>query len=120
MADMARKDILPAISRYITDLASAVSVGDIIGEDLRDSFEAITARELTALKATAFGELTLLERAAAKAKEIENSEERANYYKNSVIPVMEALRASVDAMEKLTCEDYWPMPNYGDLLFGVM
>ena len=120
MADMARKDILPAVSRYITDLADAVSVGNIIGEDLRDSFEAVTAKELTALKATAFGELTLLEKAAAKAKEISLSADRAMYYKNSVIPVMEALRASVDAMEKLTCEDYWPMPNYGDLLFGVM
>jgi len=117
---MARRDILPAVSRYITDLAEAVSVGDVIGEDLRGSFEAVTAKELTALKATAFGELTLLEKAAAKAKEIEDSSERAMYYKKSVIPVMEALRASVDTMETLTCEDYWPMPNYGDLLFGVM
>ena len=120
MADMARKDILPAIARYVTDIAEAVSVGDVIGEDMRDSFEAVTARELTALKATAFGELTLLEKAAAKAKDIAEAKERAVYYKNSVVPVMEALRASVDAMEKLTCEDYWPMPNYGDLLFGVM
>ena len=120
MADMARKDILPAVSRYVVDLAEAVSVGNIIGEDLRESFEAVTAKELTALKATAFGELTLLEKATAKAKDIENSADRAVYYKNSVIPVMEALRKTVDTMETLTCEDYWPMPNYGELLFGVM
>ncbi|MBQ1187142.1 MAG: glutamine synthetase III [Clostridia bacterium] len=112
MADMARKDILPAVSRYVVDLAEAVSVGNIIGEDLRESFEAVTAKELTALKATAFGELTLLEKATAKAKDIENSADRAVYYKNSVIPVMEALRKTVDTMETLTCEDYWPMPNY--------
>ena len=120
MADMARRDILPAVSRYVTDLADAVRAGDIICEDMRESFEAVTAREITSLKAAAFGELVLLEKAAAKAKGVENTKERAAYYKNSVIPVMEALRASVDALEKLTSEDYWPMPSYGDLLFGVM
>ena len=120
MADMARRDILPAVSSYVTDLADAVNTAKAAGLDLSGSFEELTALELTRLKATAFGELILLEKAAKKAKDIVFAKDRAVYYKNSVIPVMEALRASVDAMESLTCEDYWPMPSYGELLFGVM
>ena len=44
---------------------------------------------------------------------------QATYYKNSVLPAMEALRAAVDGMETLTDASAWPYPSYGELMFRV-
>ncbi len=120
MADMARKDIFPAVSEYVTVLSDAVAAGNAIEVDMRGSFELETARELTALKAEAFAKLKALEAAIETAKNIEDTAERAKYYKDFVIGIMEELRAKADKMETLTAEEYWPMPNYGDLMFGVI
>ena len=120
MIDMARKDILPAVSDYITTLSDAVAAGNALELDMRDSFEFKTARELASLKAEAFKSLTALEKAAREAASITAYADRSVYYKENVLTVMEELRASVDRMETLTAADFWPMPTYGDLLFGVM
>lgn len=120
MIDMARKDILPAVSDYITTLSDAVSAGNVLELDMRDSFEFKTARELSALKAEAFRSLTSLEKATSEAAKIANYADRSIFYKENILTVMEELRASVDKMETLTAADFWPMPTYGDLLFGVM
>ena len=120
MIDMARKDILPAVSDYITTLSDAVSAGNVLELDMRDSFEFKTARELSALKAEAFRSLTALEKATSEAAKIANYADRSIFYKENILTVMEELRASVDKMETLTAADFWPMPTYGDLLFGVM
>ena len=45
--------------------------------------------------------------------------ERAEFYKDNVIPIMNVLRTLVDEMETLTAAEYWPLPSYGDLLFCV-
>ena len=40
-------------------------------------------------------------------------------FKERVIPTMEALRRTVDAMEEYTDLRAWPVPTYGELTFGV-
>lgn len=120
MVDMACRDILPAVSDYITTLADAVSASKIFETDMSDSFEAKTAKALITLKEKAFDSLLRLEAAANKALAISCLEERAIFYKDKIAPIMAELRASCDAMERLTAADFWPMPTYGDLLFGVM
>lgn len=41
------------------------------------------------------------------------------YYKDTVIPAMNELRIVCDECETLTAEEFWPLPTYGDMLFGV-
>ncbi len=120
MIDMARKDILPSVSEYIVSLSDAVAAGDVLQLDMRDSFEFETAHALTKLKAEAFATLRELEAAVKEALAINDTAKRSIYYKESVITLMEKLRASIDEMETVTAAEYWPMPTYGDLLFGVM
>ena len=48
-----------------------------------------------------------------------SDEEAAFYYRNTVIPKMDALRSAVDEMEIITDRAYWPMPTYGDIIFKV-
>lgn len=120
MVDMARKELLPAVSEYIVSLSDAVAAGNLLEEDMRNSFEFATAKELTSLKAAAFGSLKELEKSANEAASLTHAAERALYLKDKVLPLMAELRTTVDTMETLTAEDYWPMPTYGDLLFGVI
>ena len=41
------------------------------------------------------------------------------YYKDNVIPAMESLRETADALECLVAKDYWPFPTYTDLLYSI-
>ena len=59
-----------------------------------------------------------LETADKKASAL-SGKEQADAFHGEVIPVMEELRAAVDEAEKITSEEYWPVPCYGDLIFRV-
>ena len=50
---------------------------------------------------------------------IEDQQERANMNAHEIVPVIDALRAAVDAMEEIVAADYWPVPTYDDILFYV-
>ncbi len=121
MVDMAVKDILPAVGQYISLLAEAIDdVSDVFEVDMKKSFEYETGKKLIALKGEAYSAIKRLKRETAKAAAIADYTERSVYYKDKVLPVMEKLRAAVDGMEALTAAEYWPIPTYGDLLFGVI
>ena len=120
MVDMARKEILPAVCDYVTALSDAVTAGQVFEEDMRESFEFEIGKKLIALKKDAFKQLTALENKIEAASKLTETAENALYFRAEVIPTMKELRKAVDAMETLTAADFWPMPTYGDLLFGVM
>ena len=120
MIDMAQKDILPAVNDYLLTLANTtLKTQKAFGITDKGTFEYKTAEALISLKAEAFTSLGKLIEVQKSASLIENTALRAKYYKDSVIPVMDELRLSCDRMENLTAGDYWPIPTYGDLLFGV-
>ena len=50
---------------------------------------------------------------------MEDGKDKAFYYRQQVIPAMEALRKPVDELEMIVDKEIWPMPSYGDLLFEV-
>ena len=120
MVNMARKEILPAVCDYVTALSDAVTAGQVFEEDMRESFEFEIGKKLIALKKDAFKQLTALENKIEAASKLTETAEHALYFRAEVIPTMKELRKAVDAMETLTADDFWPMPTYGDLLFGVM
>ena len=77
-----------------------------------------TAASLAALCDKAVTETVLLETLVAKT-DYRDDLERGEYYRDRVIPAMKELRATCDAMEKLTAKDKWPFPQYGDMLFNI-
>ena len=54
-----------------------------------------------------------------KMKEIVDITERSFFCKNNTLFIMKLLRSTVDYLENIVSADYWPIPTYGDLLFGV-
>ena len=118
MVDMAKKDILPAVATYIKELAKTAELAKGCGADV--SFETDMVKRLSELSAKMYKNLGTLEKAASEAKSIGDIKKQANYYRDSVIPAMNELRAPADEIESLVGEKYWPYPTYGALLFYVM
>ena len=46
-----------------------------------------------------------------------SKEEAVAYYRQVVVPAMDAVRVHADTLEQLTDKSYWPYPTYSDLLF---
>ena len=116
MVYMARSLYLPALFDYSGDIATSVAAKAELG------IEAAAEKELVKTLTNginAIYEATAdLESNNADARAVEDPQAQCDAYRDSVIPSMEHLRASVDAMEKICGADYWPVPRYTRLLFG--
>jgi len=119
MADMAKKDILPAVTAYIREQVDAALAKKALSEAIPTAVEENLAASLSE-KQVQFAQLiTELEEETAKAAAVEEPLAQAFAYRNHVFAKMEALRAVGDSMETETSAEYWPYPSYTDLLFGV-
>ena len=119
MADMATKNITPAVSAYVRDLTDTALAKKALSDRFSvkvecDLIESLTQKQEQFVAATAE-----LEAAIAKAAAVSDNQEKAFAYRNDVFAKMEALRELGDSMEALTAADYWPYPSYTELLFGV-
>ena len=116
MAEMARREILPAATGYVGKLVDIVYKKNEIGVDA--SYEKDLASEMSALCASLNGGVKtlseILENVPAGDKTTQSM-----YYKDTVLPAMAKIRAAADRLEVLCPADCWPFPTYGDLLFGV-
>ncbi len=117
MVDMAKKRIIPAVSKYTKELASAIKTKNELYLDTR--YEKDVARRLSILNSDAYETALELENQVAKANTIADLQENADAHEKYVLDTMTKLRNLVDEMETITAKDYWPFPNYSELLFGV-
>ena len=119
MAEMTKKEILPAVSRYTQQLSATVLSKKAVIATLDCSYETDMLTEISDLTAEAYTQVKVLEKALSGKKKIHDAKKSSVYYRDKVLPVMEKLRAAADALERLVAADCWPMPTYGDLLFGI-
>ena len=121
MVSMAQKDILPAALRYGRELAETIIAkrAALPGVPCAGTEEALLC-QVNALTDSLSARLNALRTALTEAESSAlASQTRANYYRDVVIPAMEALRADADGLEVLVAKDLWPLPSYGDMLFSV-
>jgi glutamine synthetase len=112
-ADIAIRQILPAVSRYSADLAARIQVKKGLG----CSCEAETDL-LTKISAGIDALYDRCRKLSDDLKQIpKDSILAANYFAQTVVPAMDAVRSEADALELLTDKTYWPFPTYSDLLF---
>ncbi len=117
MIDMARKDILPAVSRYGAALATALDAKQRVG--VNDTYERECAAQVSSLTGEMYEKLLHLERELDALASVCDSAEQSMFYKDRILPAMAELRRVGDALESVTDAGYWPFPTYGELLFGV-
>ena len=119
MLDMAKKEIMPAVSAYSKAISDAVSAKRAALAGIDCTYELETLKTLSGSAANLFARTAELDRVLIDAKEHSDATELALYYKDRVIPAMSGLRISADELETITAKSYWPFPSYGDLLFSV-
>ena len=118
MAEMVRKDIIPASYTYLKRLSeTAVAIKEAC-PDVDCAMEINMLKHLRGYTDSLYMNLGKLEEALGRVPEA-GELEKAVYYKDSVIPIMDALRAAADEIEKFVGEKYWPYPTYGELLYSV-
>ena len=119
MSDMARKQILPAVSHYAATVArDAADKSAFTGEN-SCGYEAKLVKRLTAVTETIDSRVDALDSAIARFKTICDVTEGANFIRDEMISRMTVLRSAADEAETLTAESAWPFPTYGDLMFSV-
>lgn len=119
MLDMAKKDIFPAVSAYVAELASACNAKKALSESLPCDAEIKVIEKLSKLLVCFQNKIEALEAKVNEAKGMEDVADQAMFYGKEVFGAMNELRAIGDEMETSTAADYWPYPSYAELLFGV-
>ena len=118
MIEMASRDIIPAVNRYVGDVAAGANAKEklIPGSC---AVEREIVQKLSELTYKAYHTLIKLETNEKLAASIPDVVARAEAYRDTVIPSMTRLRGFVDEMELLTSSEYWPLPSYGDMMFKI-
>ena len=120
MIEMARRQILPAVNKYVSRLAQAVTYKQTANPLLQNSFEKDLLNKLSTLEDKAYAQVNDLQKLVDKAPSYDSDNLKcAVYYKDKIIPAMNKLRSYCDEMEVNTASDVWPFPTYGELLFSV-
>ena len=119
MVEMALRQILPSVNKYVKQLAEAMSLKGMIDPLFKNGMERDLIKKLSVLEDKAYAQVGELQKLLSKAPSYDNNLECAVYYKDKIIPAMEKLRGFCDEMEVNTSSEFWPFPTYGDILFSV-
>ncbi|MBQ9510279.1 MAG: glutamine synthetase III [Clostridia bacterium] len=117
MIDMAKKEILPAISAFSTKLVRATN--DKRNYGIEATYEVVAANKLAELTTLTYSTTEILEKTLLKIKAIADVTEQSNMIRDIMIPKMAELRRYADEAETMTDESVWPYPTYDKLLFAV-
>lgn len=119
MLEMAKQDILPAVSSYVKELTDTALAKKALSDAIPTSVEEDLVTTLSNDLVSFVEKIDTLSEDVVKGNDIEDAQEKANYYHDVVFAAMSELRAVSDEMETITSSDYWPYPTYDELLFGV-
>lgn len=119
MKRMVRRQFLPAINEYAATIAKDISVIRSVQPDAELSQQTELLNNLLEGVKNINTQLEALNSAHLMTNAIEDGQQKANKYATEVIPIMDALREAVDAMEIIVDRDHWPVPTYNAMLFYV-
>jgi glutamine synthetase len=119
MADMVRKEILPAIAAYTHDIAATAMAKKALDESISWSFEKGLLNKLSGLTEQIVAKTDNLELALLKLRSVTDIHQKAYDIRDILLTCMSELRVVCDEAELVCARKYWPFPTYGDLLFGV-
>ncbi len=119
MLEMARKQLLPAINRYMSDLASTAATKLAVSESLSVRSETKTLARLSKDADEMSDAIDALAAAQQEAQKLGDMTAKANTFHDKVLPCMETLRAVADDAETVCGEEYWPLPSYSKMLHYV-
>ena len=119
MLEMARKQLLPAVNAYMSEVANTAASKLAVSESLSVRSETKALTRLSADADAMSDAVDELQAAVAAAKALSDESAKAVAFHDDVLPKMDALRAAADDAETICGEDYWPLPSYSKMLYYV-
>ena len=119
MLEMARKQLLPAVNSYMSELANTAASKLAVSENISVRSETKTLTKLSADADAMSDAIDTLQDAVDAAKALPSESEKAVAFHDNVLPAMDTLRAAADDAETICGEDYWPLPSYSKMLYYV-
>lgn len=119
MLEMARQDIIPAVTKYVKLLSEELSSKKAVCPDLNTEYEEKIIRTLSDCLNDFYTNTESLETEIKEAHHIADADKKAYFCHDTVLCRMEKIRKLADTMETYTSKEYWPFPTYGDLLFSI-
>ena len=119
MLEMARKQLLPAVNAYMSEVANTAASKLAVSESISVRSETKTLGRLSADADAMSDAIDALQDAVDAAKALPTEALKADAFRDNVIPLMNTLRAAADDAETLCGEDYWPLPSYSKMLYYV-
>ena len=119
MLEMARKQLLPAVNAYMSEVANTAASKLAVSESISVRSETKTLGRLSADADAMSDAIDTLQDAVDASKALPTEAEKAVAFHDNVLPAMDALRAAADDAETICGEDYWPLPSYSKMLYYV-
>ncbi len=119
MLEMARKQLLPAVNSYMSEVANTAATKLAVSEALSVRSETKTLTRLSTDADAMSDAIDVLQDVVDAAEALTSESEKAVAFHDNVIPAMDALRAAADDAETICGEDYWPLPSYSKMLYYV-
>ena len=119
MLEMARKQLLPAVNSYMSEVANTAASKLAVSESISVRSETKTLGRLSADADAMSDAIDTLQDAVDASKALPTEAEKAVAFHDNVLPAMDALRAAADDAETICGEDYWPLPSYSKMLYYV-
>ena len=119
MLEMARKQLLPAVNAYMSEVANTAASKLAVSENLSVRSETNALTRLSADADAMSDAVDELQAAVNAAKALSDESAKAVAFHDDVLPKMDALRAAADDAETICGEDYWPLPSYSKMLYYV-
>jgi len=121
MSEMVEREFVPAICKYTKVLTDSVLSKRALrlSPALDTSYEEDVARELSEITSEAHVQAKRLSALVVEIRAERDVIHRADRVRDEICPLMEMLRERIDRAEALTDRAFWPVPTYGELLYGV-
>lgn len=119
MSDMVKKEILPSVLRYQSELASLANSKKSLGVDICTELEEKLLINISKLGGCLYKKLEILENDILDAKNDSDTKEQAKFYRDIIFADMISLRGVVDELETLVAKNQWAYPTYAEILYSV-
>ena len=117
MLKIANKQLIPAASAYMGELASSAAAKAAAVEGISTKAESKVLVALSKYTDEMSDAADDLKAVTDKVSDMDNEAAKAHAFHDEVIPAMDRLRAAADQAEELVDEDFWPLPCYSRMLF---
>ncbi|MDD4688746.1 MAG: glutamine synthetase III [Eubacteriales bacterium] len=119
LCEMVKREIIPVLLDYSGRLASIAAAKTAVCKGIPTTVETSLINRLSEITIELYNKIAMLDSAVAQTNATQENTEKANTFKNTIVPALQIIREYIDEAETMVSAEFWPYPTYGDLLFNI-